>query len=175
MTVSWTEGDADLEGLFEDVTTSYRTGFAAEHAAPANYGTDPHWPPLTPMLEWTNRMGWSNPGLDESMTEDEMWREVERRKAAKEPLPSAFHLAAHMSRAGTEGLMYASDAFSQGATRGESWVEKQDYDPETPPDVIIREFLNWTFSLAQQYLNERVSSATTGELLRSGYPAVEDE
>jgi hypothetical protein len=163
-----------LDEAFEEADIRYRTGFSAKYAAPVNYGTEAHWPPLTPMVRWTDRMGWDNPGVDTSMSEDELWNEVSRRQTANEPLPAAYGMAKHIAENGTEPMQYGSDAFTDAVREGESWVDAQGYDATAPPSLILREFASWTFTMAQQYLNERVSRATTGNLLQSGFPPVEE-
>ena len=175
MTVNF-DMDDDPAGALVARTGSYKTGFAAEYAAPVNYGSEAHWPPLTPMLEWTDRMGWDNPGLDASMSEGDMWDEVDRRQSAGEDLPAAYHLAAHIAEHGTDAMMYGSDAFEEAARTGEAWAERQGYDGDNP-DVILRDFGSWTVSLAIENIIERVSPASKGGLIQSAIdpPVPEDD
>lgn len=174
MTLSVEHDDSTVDAVFEEADVSYRTGFSAEYAAPVNYGTEAHWPPLTPMVKWTDRMGWDNPGLDASMSEDELWNEVSRRQTANEPLPAAYGMAKHIAENGTQPMNYASDAFTDAVREGEQWVAAQDYDDTASPSLVLREFASWTFTMAQENLNQRVSRATTGNLLQSGFPPVEE-
>jgi hypothetical protein len=164
------ESEDLLDAVFSDSDLAVETGFAADYAAPANYGSEAHWPPLTPMVTWTERLGWENYDLSTSDSEDVLWAKVDARQAANEPLPGAFLLARHIAQHGTEPLHYASDAYAQGVREGESFVESQGYDATTPVREILLETASWTFSLANQKLAKRVSRASTGVLLQSGFP-----
>lgn len=164
------EHDPDeLDDILPDEDIEVTVGFEAEHAKPVNYGTDPHWPPLTPMLGWTNRMGWDNPGLDESMSEDEMWDEVSRRRAAREPLPAAYWMARHIAENGTKPMLFVNDTLAHARQRGESWVADQNYDETTPAAEIVEDFADWTLQEAIFTLRTRVSNAATGDLEDSAY------
>lgn len=173
MPVQFNEEQGKLDEIFggEGVYRA-RVAFTSEYAAHVNYGGDPHWPPLTPMFKWTDRMGWDNYGLDKSMSEDEMWDYVDQRRNAREPLPAAFLLASHIAEEGTEAMMYASDAFAQAQTDGESWLEAN-VDEDTPLREAALNFANWSLELAEDNLIERVSQATHGSsgLLGSMQPA----
>lgn len=172
MTVTVThENDDILEDIFEETDLTVRVGYSADYAAHVNYGGDPHWPPLTPMFEWTERMGWDNPGLESGMSEGAMWDEVDRRQNSNKPLPSAYFMAQHIAENGTQAMMFASDAFAHAAANGESWLERQNYDDGTSLERILKDFGNWTLEESNDRLVNRVSSATTGKLLQSGYPA----
>lgn len=171
MTVEVEHDRSVLDKIFGEGDQTVRVGYSAEYAAYVNYGTDPHWPPLTPMLKWTNRMGWDNPGLDESMSEGDMWDEVDRRRNQGEKLPSAYFMARYIANHGTKAMMFASDAFSNAVATGEQWLERQGYDPDTELEQILRDFGNWTLEESNERLIERVSAATTGKLLQSGFPA----
>lgn len=160
-----------IESIFPDDDIRVEVGFATEYAAAVNYGTDPHWPPLTPLVRWTNQLGWENYGLTPSQPEGELWDAVDRRRAEGEPLPGAYHLAAHIAENGTKPMRYASDAFVQAQQEGESWVDGRDYDATTPVVEIAKDFANWTLELANDNLVQRVSSASTGKLQQSAYPA----
>ena len=160
-----------LDEIFLDGEVRVRTGFSAEYAAPVNYGSDPHWPPLTPMVRWTDRMGWENYGLDTSMEEGAMWDYVDERRAANEPLPAAYYMAQHIAENGTEPMLYASDAFIEAQQGADAFVESMDYDSDVPLETIAEDFANWSLELAIDNLNERVSAATTGKLQQSASPA----
>lgn len=155
-----------------DETYTAEVGFTAEYAAPVNYGGDPHWPPLRPMFKWTDRMDWENYGMSMDMSEGDMWDYVDQRRAAHEPLPAAYHLAAHIAEHGTEAMMYASDAFAEAEATGGSWIERN-YEEGDPLDKLALNFANWTLEMAQDNLIDRVSSATHGSagLLGSMQPA----
>lgn len=171
MTVDLEMRREKIDAIFPDGDVRVRVGFATEYAAAVNYGTDPHWPPLRPMVRWTNRMGWENYGLTDGMSEDDLWGEVDRRRNEGEPLPGAYHLAAHIAENGTKPMMFASDAFVEAQQRGEDWISGRDYDAETPLVEIAQDFGNWTLELANDNLVERVSSASTGKLQQSAFPA----
>lgn len=160
-----------IDAIFPDGDVRVQVGFSTAYAAAVNYGTDPHWPPLRPMVRWTNRMGWENYGLTDGMSEDSLWDEVDRRRAENEPLPAAYHLAAHIAENGTKPMRFASDAYIEAQQRGEDWLEGRDYDPETSVVEIAKDFGNWTLELANDNLVERVSSASTGKLQQSAFPA----
>lgn len=162
--------DEFIDETIPDDEVVVETGFGADYAAPTNYGTDSHWPPLTPMVEWTNRMGWENYGLESSMSEDALWNAVDERQVSNQLLPAAYLLAAHIAENGTEGLQYASDAFTMAIRQGEPFVRRQDYDANTSLERVAIDVANWTFSTAQENLAERVSRASTGTLLQSGIP-----
>lgn len=170
--------DTDLlDGLFGDdeADMAAKVGYSAEHAAPANYGTSAHWPPLTPLLGWTTRMGWDNPGLHPSMSEGEMWDEVSRRQQSGERLPAAYLLAQHIATHGTNPLMFASDALAHAHQEGERWLEQQGYDADTDLAEILVDFGAWTLEESNTRLRDRVSIATTGELLESGFAPEGDQ
>lgn len=167
------ESDETLDDIFGDEDTyTAQVAFTTEYAAAVNYGGEPHWPPLTPMVRWTSRMGWENYDLDESMNEGDMWDYVDQRRDNGEPLPSAYHLAAHIAENGTEAMMYASDAFSEAQRNAESWAESNVSGTDSLHDIAIN-FANYSLELASDNLIERVSSATTGAsgLLGSMQPA----
>jgi len=177
MTVEIETEAEDLEGLVEPDPAVFVTGFTAEYAAPVNYGSEAHFPPLKPMERWTRRMGWDNPGLERGMSEDEMWEEVNRRRNTDEPMPSAWFMALHINENGTRPMLYASDAFDEAASGAESFVGSRDYGDNATTEEVLRDFTNWTSQLAQEKLINRVSRATTGAsgLLGSAYPAVRPE
>lgn len=171
MTVELELRQSNIESIFPDEDIRVQVGFTTRYAAAVNYGSDPHWPPMTPMVKWTNRLGWENYGLEASQPEDDLWAEVDRRRNEAEPLPGAYHLAAHIAAHGTKPMMYASDAFVQAQQEGEAWVEGRGYDAETPIEKIATDFGNWTLELANDNLVERVSAASFGNLQQSAFPA----
>lgn len=171
MTVNLEMHRTKIDSIFPDDDIRVRVGFNTEYAAAVNYGAEPHWPPLTPMVKWTDRMGWENYGLDEGMAEGDLWAEVDRRRSENEPLPAAYHMAAHIAENGTKPMMYASDAFVEAQQQGEAWIEGEDYDEETPVEEIATDFANWTLELSIDNLQERQSSAATGTLQTSFMPA----
>jgi len=171
MTVELEMQDSKIESIFPDQDVRVQVGFTTEYAAAVNYGSDPHWPPMSPMVRWTNKLGWENYGLKASQSEDELWAAVDRRRTEGEPLPGAYYLAAHIAENGTKPMLYASDAFVQAQQEGESWVEGRNYDAETPIVEIAQDFGNWTLELANDNLVQRVSSAATGKLQQSAFPA----
>lgn len=171
MTVEMELHGSKIDSIFPDGDIRVQVGFHTSYAAAVNYGTDPHWPPLRPMVKWTNRMGWENYGLTDGMSEDDLWGEVDRRRAEGEPLPAAYLMAAHIAAHGTKPMMYASDAFTEAQQKGESWLEGRDYDADTPLEKIATDFGNWTLELAIDNLQERQSSAATGTLQTSFMPA----
>lgn len=171
MTVELEMRGEKIESIFPDKDVRVQVGFTTAYAAAVNYGSEPHWPPMKPMVKWTNKLGWENYGLKESQPEDELWAAVDQRRSEGKPLPGAYHLAAHIAENGTKPMMYASDAFTQAQQQGESWVEDRDYDAETPIVEIAKDFGNWTLELANDNLVERVSSASLGKLQQSAFPA----
>lgn len=171
MTVEMEMRGEHIESVFPDKDIRVKVGFNTEYAAAVNYGTDPHWPPLQPMVKWTNRMGWENYGLKASMPEGSLWDAVDRRRTEGEPLPAAYHLAAHIAENGTKPMLYASDAFIEAQQDGEQWIEDRDYDATTPLVEIAQDFGNWSLELANDNLVERVSMAATGNLQQSAFPA----
>lgn len=168
--LEFNHGDT-IDTVFPDADVRVRVGFAAPYAAAVNYGSDPHWPPLTPMVRWTNRLGWENYDLREADSEDTLWSKVDARRGAGEPLPGAYHLAAHIAEHGTKPMLYASDAYIEAQQRGEKWLEGRDYDASTSIVEIARDFANWTLELANDNLVDRVSAASDGNLQRSAFPA----
>jgi len=171
MTVELDMMNEKIDAIFPDKDVRVQVGFNTAYAAAVNYGSDPHWPPMTPMVRWTNKLGWENYGLTKSMSEDELWAAVDRRRTEGEPLPGAYYLAAHIAENGTKPMMYASDAFVQAQQEGEAFIERQGYDAETPIVEIAKDFGNWTLELANDNLVSRVSSASTGNLQQSAFPA----
>lgn len=164
-----------IEETIPDDDITVVTGFSTEYAAYVNYGTEAHWPPLTPMVKWTERMGWENYNLETSDSEDELWDKVDERQNSNEPLPAAYLMARHISQHGTEAMMYASDAFDEAVMNGESWMESQGYHNEDPEQILL-DFANWTLELATQNIVDRVSPATTGKLIQSGIqPQVDND
>ncbi|UTF55986.1 hypothetical protein [Natronosalvus rutilus] len=168
--VDFHHGDT-IDAVFPEADVRVQVGFAAPYAAAVNYGSDPHWPPLTPMVRWTNKLGWENYDLQEADSEDALWQKVDNRRAAGDPLPGAYHLAAHIAENGTKPMLYASDAFIEASQRGEKWLEGRGYDAETPVVEIARDFANWSLELANDNLVSRVSAASDGNLQRSAFPA----
>lgn len=168
--VEFHHGDT-IDTVFPDSDVRVRVGFTAPYAAAVNYGTDPHWPPLTPLVRWTDRLGWENYDLRESDPEGDLWQKVDDRRAAGEGLPAAYLLAAHIAEHGTKPMLYASDAFLEAQQRGEKWVEGRNYDGTTPVVKIARDFANWSLELANDNLVERVSAASDGNLQRTAFPA----
>jgi len=80
MTVELEMQDSKIESIFPDQDVRVQVGFTTEYAAAVNYGSDPHWPPMSPMVRWTNKLGWENYGLKASQSEDELWAAVDRRR-----------------------------------------------------------------------------------------------
>lgn len=157
-----------LDQIFGQVEDQ-QAGFEAEHAAPVNYGADAHWPPLGPLVGWTNRMGWDNGDLTESMPEEQLWAAVDQRRNAGEPLPAAYLLAAHIAEHGTEGNRFASDAFVEAVQRADRFIDEQQYPDDVSLEEVARDVANWTVELAVANLEERVSQAATGELAASAF------
>lgn len=131
MTVELELNRSKIDTTFPEKDIRVRVGYTTEYAAAVNYGTDPHWPPLTPMVKWTNRMGWENYNLSESDKEGRLWEKVDQRRAEGEPLPAAYLLARHIAENGTKPMQYASDAFIEAQQQGEKWLEGRDYDADT--------------------------------------------
>lgn len=160
-----------IDTVFPESDVRVRVGFNSPYAAAVNYGSDPHWPPLTPMVGWTEKLGWENYNLREQDAEGDLWDKVDNRRAQGDPLPAAYHLAAHIAENGTKPMLYASDAFIEAEQRGEQWLEGRDYDASTSVVEIARDFANWTLELANDNLVSRVSAASDGNLQRSAFPA----
>lgn len=171
MTVEVDLDQEKIDTIFPENDIRVQVGFTTSYAAAVNYGTDPHWPPLKPMVRWTNRMGWENYGLTRTQPEDELWAFVDERRSAGEPLPAAYLLAAHIAANGTKAMRYASDAFVKGQQEGEKWLKGRGYSANTPAVEIATDFANWTLELANDFLVERVSAASTGTLQTSAFPA----
>ena len=165
--------DEALDEIFGDEDRYVaEVAFTTEYAAAVNFGGDPHWPPLTPMFRWTDRMGWENYDMNDSMSEDDMWNYIDQRRSANEPLPAAYLLASHIAENGTEAMYYASDAVSESQRSADSWAEQNIAETDSLENIAIN-FANYSLELASDNLLDRVSSATTGSsgLLGSMQPA----
>jgi hypothetical protein len=171
MTVELELHGSKIDTTFPEQDVRVQVGFNTPYAAAVNYGAEPHWPPLRPMVKWTNRMGWENYGLTDSMSEDDLWAEVDRRRAEGMPQPAGYLMAAHIAEHGTKPMMYASDAFTEAQQKGESWLSGREYDADTPLVEIAEDFANWSLELAVDNLQARQSSAATGTLQTSFFPA----
>lgn len=171
MSLTWYVDKDLIDHIFPDGDIRVEVGYEAEYAAAVNYGSDPHWPPLKPLVIWTEKMGWENYNLREGDNEGDLWSKVDDRRAAGEPLPAAYLLAAHIAENGTKPMLFASDAFVQAQQEGEQWIKGRGYTAETSLVQIAQDFGNWTLELANDNLVERVSKASDGFLQKSAFPA----
>lgn len=174
MTVAFDREDQEKLGEIFGNDDVYRAevGFGADYAAPVDQGGEPHWPPLRPLIGWTERMGWENYGLDKGTNESDAWNYVDSRRDEGKPLPAAYLLAAHIADEGTEAMHYASDAFAEAQSRGDSWMRSH-YQEGMPLRRLVLDYANWTLGMAEDNLIERVSQASQGSagLLGSMTPA----
>ena len=163
--------DGALDLIFGDEESYYaEVAYTTEYAAAVNYGADPHWPPMTPMVRWTNRMGWENYGLTADQPEDDLWAAVDERRSSGEDLPAAYHMASYVAAEGTEAMMFASDAFAEASRNKDAFAE-ENLDGGTSAADAALALANWSLELSNDNLLAGVSSASTGKLLQSMQPA----